>query len=505
MSGTAGAILVLAATPGRATALREALESTPAGQAVLKALALDPLQQQTVEGAKTALSSGYRDAKDAPIQRYLAIAVHGDVPFSARAIADLRAASGMSSQFLFIGVADGPEQRAALAAAGFAQIAATESLAAEFPDRISRANTAAKEEAARQAAELAASRSKVTYEVIEGKRLSGILPNGGIIMVHCNKGGAGKSMLTASIAYGLAQGSPVALADMNTSGGYIHGAFDKWLRMPENGGFRSAGELLDVHGLSVLSNRINHANARKIDPEQLATAMVKLKPHDNRPLNLIFLPGIRSQRDYGIGRTDNTRTPAQELLIRPEWAQELLETLRSTVGGAGYVVLDTGDSEVNAPSSVMFTRSDLIVWVVDCTTWRLVEDEFSHLRRILEEYGGHLKARVLVVANKVASDADRAETPEAPTFPEVRKQFITLASGGAAVEVIPVRHDRRAIVLADNAGLPVLAVADEHPELRLSGDLVELINTINGSMKRNVVAGAPKKKGGLGALFGKKG
>jgi MinD-like ATPase involved in chromosome partitioning or flagellar assembly len=324
-------------------------------------------------------------------------------------------------------------------------------------------------------------------------------------MVHCNKGGAGKSMLTASIAYGLAQSSPVALADMNTSGGYIHGAFDKWLRMPENGGFRSASELLDVHGLSVLSNRINHANARKIDPEQLATAMIKLKPHDKRPLNLVFLPGIRSQRDYGIGRTDNTRTPAQELLIRPEWAQELLENLRTTLGGASYVVLDTGDSEVNAPSSVMFTRSDLIVWVVDCTSWRLVEDEFTHLRRILEEYGGHLKARVLVVANKIASDADRAETPESPTFQEVRKMFITLASGGAPVEVVPVRQDRRAIVLADNAGLPVLAIADEHPELRLAGDLVELINTINGSMQRNIVAGAPKKKGGLGALFGKRG
>lgn len=502
---TAGAILVLAATPGRATALREALESSPSGLAVLKALSLDPLQQQTVEGARVALAGGYRDAKDAPILRYLAIAVYGDVPFSARAIADLRAASASGVKFLFIGVADGPEQRAALAAASISQIAAAESLAAEFPDRIGRANAAAKEEEARQAAEVAASRSRVSYDLIEGAARSGLLPNGGIIMVHCNKGGAGKSMLTASIAYGLAQSSPVALADMNTSGGYIHGAFDKWLRMPENGGFRSAGELLDVHGLSVLSNRINHANARKIDPEQLSTAMLKLKPHDARPLNLIFLPGIRSQRDYGIGRTDNTRTPAQELLVRPEWAQELLETLRSTVGGAGYVVLDTGDSEVNAPSSVMFTRSDLIVWVVDCTTWRLVEDEFSHLRRILEEYGGHLRARVLVVANKIASDADRMETPEAPQFQEVRKMFTALASGGSPVEVIPVRHDRRAIVLADNAGLPVLAIADEHPELRLSGDLVELINTINGSMQRNIVAGGPKKKGGLGSLFGKKG
>ena len=497
-SGVAGAILVLAATPGRATELRAALDSTPAGQGVLRALALDPLEQRTVEDARVALKTGFRDGS-APLP-YYAVAAFGDVPISPRAMADLRSASGAGAAFLVIGIADGAEQASALGAAGVSWVASIEDLAVEFPDRIGRANAAAKEEAARAAAEIAASQSRVSYEVIKGQERAGILPNGGIIMVHANKGGAGKSMLAASISYGLALGSPVAVADMNTSGGYIHGAFAKWLEMRENGGFTDPDELLSYKGLSVLSNRINHADARKIDPEQLASTLVRLIPHDRRPMELTLLPGIRSQREYGIER-GGPRTPAQELLVRPEWAGELIDTLRTSVGGAGYVVLDTGDSEVNAPATVMFTRADLLVWVVDCSTVRVMSDEYRHLARLLEEFGGRLRARLLVIANKIADGPERAETPKAPTLAQAQKLFGGLSSGGSPATVVGARWDRRALAIADDEGLPVLAIADEHPDLRLVGDLTAIVNAVNGSLKSTVSGG--KKSGLFGGLLGK--
>ncbi len=498
-AGVSGAILVLAATPGRATELRAALESTSAGQNVLGALALDPLEQRTVEDARAALKAGFRDGS-APL-KYYAVAVFGDVPISPRALADFRSASSVPEAFLVIGIADGAEQTAALGAAGVSWIAPIEDLAVQFPDRIGRAHAVAKEDAARAAAELAASQSRVSYEIIKGQDRTGILPNGGVIMVHANKGGIGKSMIAASLAYGLSRGSPVVLADMNTSGGWLQGTFAKWLEMRENGGFTDPDELLSYKGLSVLANRINHANERKIDPEQLASTLVRLIPHDRRPMELTLLPGIRSQRDYGLGRADEPPTPARELLTKGQWAADLIDTLRTSVGGAGYVVLDTGDSEVSASATVMLTKSDLLVWIVDCSTERAMSDEYRHVSRMIQEFGGRLRGRLLIIANKLADGPDRVETPEAPTLAQAQKLFEKLSSGGSPATVVGARWDRRANAIADNVGLPVLAIADEHPDLRLIGDLTAIVNAVNGSLTMIVSGG--KKGGLLGGLFGK--
>jgi hypothetical protein len=501
MSEIRGAILVLAATPGRAQELTRALESTKPGSAILAVFALDPMEQRTVEDARLALRSGYR--LDAATRfDYHAIAVYGDVPLSKRAIDDLRAASNRGAAFYIVGVADGGEQQAALNGAGVVEVARLESLAADFPFVMQRASQAAKAEVLRQNEAATAARPTAQYTVISGQERSGLLPGGGVIMVHANKGGAGKSTIAASIAYGLALGGPAVLVDMNPSGAHVHQSFAKWLAMPENGAFQTDDELLGVHGLSVLSNRINHANVgNSIDPASLRTAMLDLVPHGTLKgrLNLSLIPGIRTQHEYQIG-VSRIDTPVRMLLTQGGWAQDLLSLLRAHVK-SGYVVLDTGDTEANAPAAVMFTRSDLIVWVVNCMTQRYMRDEFRHLAELVDRFAGQLPAKFLVVANLIADGPSRVETPNAPTAAEAEKLFGSLRKAGTSLEVAPARLDRRALALADDEGLPVLAIAEKYPNLQLVGDLIGIVNRINNSL--HATAPAPKSKGGF-SLFGKK-
>ena len=77
---------------------------------------------------------------------------------------------------------------------------------------------------------------------------------------------------------------------------------------------------------------------------------------------------------------------------------------------SGYVVLDTGDTEANAPYAVMFTRSDLIIWVVNCMTQRYMQDEFRHLNELIERWGSQLPAKFLVVAAPLQPGGNDAAT-----------------------------------------------------------------------------------------------
>lgn len=446
------------------------------------------------------LRSGYR-LDGANRFDYHAIAIFGDVPLSKRTIDDLRTASNRGAAFYVVGVSDGAEQQAALNAAGVVEVARIESLAADFPFVMQRASQAAKAEVLRQNEATTATRPSAQYTVIAGQERTGVLPGGGVIMVHANKGGAGKSTVAASIAYGLALGGPAVLVDMNPSGAHVHQAFAKWLGMPENGAFQTDDELLGNKGLTVLSNRIDHRTPGKtIDPAQLRTAMLDLVPHGTLRgrLNLSLIPGIRTQHDYQIG-VNPIDTPARQLLTQKAWAVDLLSLLRSHVK-SGYVVLDTGDTEANAPYAVMFTRSDLIVWVVNCMTQRYMQDEFRHLNELIDRWGNQLPAKFLVVANLIADGPSRIETPNAPTAAEAEKLFLSLRKGRTVLEVAPARLDRRALALADDEGLPVLALMEKYPTLPLVGDLIGIVNRINGSLTDTTPA---LKKGGF-SLFGKK-
>lgn len=483
-------VLLLSGRPDRLNRLRDELRSTALGQRILETFVFDGVQVFKADDAKIALARGY----DGRPHRLLLI--EGDVAGSmnARQLADLKAASLVNIYLVVIGLAETAEEHTRLSALGVKRVCNPSNFAEDFKIQMPAARQDIQVEYAKLQEELARAAAPTTEIEIERNPTGGLRPDGGVIAVHATKGGSGKTTIATNIAWALARGGkPTVLVDLNPDGAADHLHFWSWISKQE--GLENPEELFEYKGLTQLARRIEHGQAFTIKPEQLEKAILviedkRLHADSRHPSTLAILPGVEDQADYAIG-TEGGDRQISKLLSQNRWVENLIDMLSAPSGGWRYVVLDTGTNRYTSPGLISVSRADIVMIVVDATTWRDVRIESAAWRRLLDPTRGAsfpMRAKRVLVINKLGKD------PGAPTFDKVVKEYEFLG----AEYILPVRSDLPAIIAADRAGQPLLADPTRATQSPAGQDMIAVVNTISSVY---TVSGGDKKRRGL---FGKR-
>jgi cellulose biosynthesis protein BcsQ len=307
--------------------------------------------------------------------------------------------------------------------------------------------------------------------IIDGSR-AGFFPRMGIVAVHATKGGVGKTAIAANLAWGLSMsGENTILVDLNADSTHLDRLFAKLLYKGPDA-YRDREELFRLKGLSSLAAHISHNKTRtKIDPVALQEAIL---PLTESPNHLDLLPGVYDQSQYD----DGPDSPMVALLTRREWINELFNGLMAPRTGWSYVVADTGINRYTPFTRLSIARADLLVVVVNASSQADIASEAQAMASMLNSANlgryGTLRGKRLVVANMLARpDTDKY----APTLAQVKTAFAFFG----AEAILPVAYDAQSSLIAEHAGLPVLALGERvlpFAESAMKRDLATLVNTV---------------------------
>jgi MinD-like ATPase involved in chromosome partitioning or flagellar assembly len=308
----------------------------------------------------------------------------------------------------------------------------------------------------------------------------------GIIVVHASKGGVGKTMTAASLAWGLARGGgKVLLVDFNPHGAGTHVYFRDWI-IGKHGSYESWDEFFDTKGLGPLSHRVSHSSSTKLTLDDITACVETILDGSKGATGamLDFLPGIRDQSPMQGGQSSGGRQTAEfALLNNSRWINDFIEATRSMDRGYTYVVLDMGIDWTDAPGRDMRIKGDLLVWVLDASSNAIVEWEAEqtehHILGLMAERRT-LGGGKMLVANKLQP----AGTAYAPSVKNVRDIFGEHDGDGEIrfIDVLGVEEDGAALRAALGKGVPVLALEPKDtggvvtPAQR---DLMALVNKVH--------------------------
>ena len=467
-------VLVFSTKPNRRDELEAELNESAGGRDILESFFLDAFQVTTFAQAKDALRRGADLPGTGEIIPHLVLMIGGEVAkkLGKAKLDELAAGAANQWRLGIMGLSDRDDEKKAIEALGIKWIVEKGAVGnlthGQFASLIRELN-------ARSAERAAALAPPVSRPVFVQHSSEGLFPGRAIIAVHAAKGGTGKSMVAANVAWGLSlSGKRVVLADFNADSAHVDRIYQHWIKKT----YGNRADVFDERGLTWLASRLQTDRNAPFSVEDLEQATLKIDT-GNSGQHLAILPGVYTQTDYeGGGQISAVGGYVTDKRI----VDLVINLLQSPNGGYDYVVIDTGTGRLNQLTRVALARADLVLFVVDASSYPPLEADEEELGSLIAASETQRATRIvgkrILVPNRLAPRG----TQDAPQLDQIKSDFDFLRGvGESKLAVLPCYEDAQAMRTSGKVRKPVLDIpefAGKPDQFPLYRDLTALVNTI---------------------------